>query len=256
MSWDHVPPKAILIEPNTFANTLFSSGELPTSIHHMAHFQNGIKYRTICLDCNNVVLGKNDEGLKEFIENVKHKLGHLDELTKDYIEINVQINKVLRAICGHFLAMSELPYDQNEVEVKLREYVLDETLRMDSIKLYSWFYPYKTILNVRNITVSGFEENTHPKGFISVMESFPLALMISSENESVCHLDDISSWSTNNIEDSVTIRLTLGSAYYPGTSILKQFNWPVNTSNEKFGAMFVLGNEEELKSSRIATTKK
>ena len=58
LSWDHVPPKSVLLEPDTYADRLFSNGDLPTPDNCSGHFQSGIKYRNTCKRCNNIVLGK------------------------------------------------------------------------------------------------------------------------------------------------------------------------------------------------------
>lgn len=58
LTWDHIPPKAVLNEPNTYANTLFSESELPSINKHMAHYQSGIKYRSICADAIMLSLGR------------------------------------------------------------------------------------------------------------------------------------------------------------------------------------------------------
>ena len=66
LTWDHVPPKSSLINPSVYANTLFN--DLPTESKYMKAYQSGIKFRTICEHCNNVVLGKNDSEYKAFID--------------------------------------------------------------------------------------------------------------------------------------------------------------------------------------------
>ena len=74
LPWDHIPPKSILTEPNTYANTLFSKSSPPSPNQYMKHYQSGIKYRTICAECNNVILGKNDKALQEFSEEVVKRI--------------------------------------------------------------------------------------------------------------------------------------------------------------------------------------
>ena len=65
----------------------------------------------------------------------------------------------------------------------LREYVLDESLRMDKFYLLSWVYPYSTIQISRDFAVKGHYEDSHPRGLVSIIASAPLAFMISSDDE-------------------------------------------------------------------------
>lgn len=73
--------------------------------------------------------------------------------------------------------------------------MLNESLRLNGEQLFCWFYPYPTILNTRDMTVQGHINHTHPKGFISVMASYPLGYMVSSEDESECLVDNLGKYS-------------------------------------------------------------
>lgn len=257
LTWDHVPPKAVLNEPNTFANTLFSESELPSPYKYMAHYQSGIKYRSICADCNNFVLGKNDKAYKEFNDEIIAQM----EITAKAIQqgivvprnftVNVQINRVLRAICGHFLAMKTIYDDETLTDEYLRVYVQDECLRLENEKLFSWFYPYSTVVNVRDLTTRGHIAQTHPTGFISVMAAYPLAYLLSSKDETKCRVDNLGKYSTENIDDIISITLHYDTALYTDSDQTKHFAWPVNISDDNYGAMFALGNGEIMDGSRV-----
>ncbi len=257
LTYDHVPPKAALFnEVNVLANTIFEG--LPTENSHMHHFQNGIKYRTICADCNNVVLGRNDEYYKRFIEDVVQALNRYLELSRqgiypgDTITVSTKINRVLRAICGHFLAMKQEYDDQVLVDKALRDYVFDESLTFKDYYLQCWFYRYSTIVNARDFVARGRYEKTHPNSMVSIMNAFPLAITLTTEDSSSCWLDDLSKHSTNNIDDSVDVTLNLVTQYVSGCKARKHFAWPVYVSDsDDQGALFVLGNGELMEGSRL-----
>ena len=257
LTWDHIPPKAVLNEPNTYANTLFSESELPSINKHMAHYQSGIKYRSICADCNNVVLGKNDIVYKEFIDEIVAQLETAENAIQQgivvprIITVSVKINRVLRAICGHILAMKTIYDDQTITDDYLRAYVKDESLRLEKENLFSWFYPYSTVVNVRDLTTRGHYPQTHPNGFISVMAAYPLAYMVSSNDEISCRVDNLGKYSTEGIEDKVAVTLHIDTALYAESNQVKHFAWPVNISDDEYGAMFALGNGEIMDGSRV-----
>ncbi|MBR3638519.1 MAG: hypothetical protein IKN45_11470 [Lachnospiraceae bacterium] len=102
-----------------------------------------------------------------------------------------------------------------------------------------------------NVTVRGYHKNTHPEGFISVMEIYPLAYMISTKDESICLVDNLGKYSTDKIDEKVSVVLHFNTALYPGTKTLKEFTWPVNVSDDAYGAKMVLGNTEISEGSRI-----
>lgn len=257
LTWDHVPPKAVLNEPNTYANTLFSEYELPSPNKHMAHYQSGIKYRSICADCNNAVLGKNDFVYKNFIDEIVTQLEMVAKAIQQgialprRITVNVKINRILRAICGHFLAMKTIYDDKNLADEYLRTYVQDESLRLEKENLFSWFYPYSTVVNVRDLATKGHYTQTHPTGLISVMAAYPLAYMISSDDETKCRVDNLGKYSTERIEDTVPVTLHFDTALFVGVNQVKHFAWPVNISDDAYGALFALGNRETIEGARI-----
>lgn len=257
LTWDHVPPKAVLTESDTYANTLFCEEGMPSAKHHMRHYQSGIKYRTVCADCNNVLIGKNDEAYKEFHSAIVERLRDASLSAEQglvmppSITVHTRINRVLRAVCGHFLAMKQRYDDAVIVDRCMRAYLQDETLRMEDIHAFCWFYPYPTVVNARDFAVRGSSAHTHPKGLVSVMASYPLAFMVSTNDEADCQVDGLARYTTTAIEDVVPVALHLTSAKYAGEIALKHFVWPANVSDDKNGALFALGNDEFMEGSRI-----
>ncbi len=273
LTWDHVPPKSVKIGNGAYVNNLFSEC-MPTQTKYMRHYQNGIKYRTICQKCNGELLSRYDKAYAEFIKQLDVRLlemsqdvlfGRNEYPISTIIEFDVQINKIIRSILGHFMAMKEYYDTDTIVDNYLRYYFMDDSVKLGNLNLYTWFYPYCTIVNVRDVVVKGYfdtaEFYTHPHGFVSVMNAFPLAYLLSTETESGCNLDDIGAYSTSNIDEIVSIQLHISSAYYPGSYGIsnermikigrKALNWPVDIRDDVDGAVFVLGNEKLMDNSIV-----
>ena len=268
LTWDHVPPKSVRIAQGDYANTLFAEG-IPTKNKHMKDFQNGVKYRNICAECNGDILGKYDTVYADFIRKVNDCLERLTQEVlaekiinpgTQLIKVDVQINRILRSVIGHFLAMKSV-YDKSTViDNYLRVYLQDEKMQLSDINIFSWFYPYITIVNVRDVAIRDYSE-IHPRGLVSVMNSFPLAYLLSTEEEDFCGVDSLSVYSTKEIDEVVTVELHLETAYYPivigeisknAGRKRKDFLWPVNVSDEADGAKFVLGTDQLMESSIVA----
>lgn len=246
LTWDHVPPKATLLKPNVYASTLFS--QMPTSDSHMIRYQSGIKYRSICQECNGERIGRNDIEFAKFVKSVAEYL--ITPGPENVFTITTKVNRVLRAICGHFLAMKS-SFDRKVISDKvIREYLFRNDKKLERLKIFCWFYPYSTIVNIRDVVVRGNIQSTHPTGFIGIMNSFPLAYMISTKDESRCGLDNLSQYMTKNIDEEVTVALHLQTAFHPATNLLKHYLWPVNVVDGPFGAGFLLGGAE-MQGSRI-----
>ena len=221
---------------------------MPSPDSHMKQYQSGIKYRSICRECNTERLGRNDIELAKFTKGVAEYL--ILKGSETTYTISTKINRVLRAICGHFLAMKS-SFDRKVISDKaIREYLFRGDKKLERLKVFCWFYPYSTIVNVRDVVVSGNIPSTHPTGFIGIMNVFPLAYMISTKDENGCGLDNLSQYMTNDIDEEVVVTLHLRTAFYPGTNFLKHYLWPVNVVDEPYGAMGLFGGQD-LQNSRI-----
>lgn len=244
LTFDHVPPKATLLKPNVYTSTALSP--IPTPDRYMKRYQSGIKYRSICQECNNVILGVNDKELAKFTDSVAKEL--LTPGISDTIVITTKLNRVVRAICGHFVAMKMDFERNNHPDKQIREILFRSDKKLERLKLYCWFYPYTTVSNARDIVVVG---KYHPQGMIGVMASFPLAYMISIKKQDMCNLDDLSAYMTRSIDDDIQVTLHLHTSFYPQTRIYKHFYWPMNIDSGPFSATGVFGGKAFEKDSRF-----
>ena len=99
LTWGHVPSKIAGNNRDINPNNFFSG--FPTNEKYQKQYQSGIKYRTICGNCNNKVLGTYDKAYGNFIKVIEEKLNE-ENLSTTRFKISIEINKVCRAICGHF----------------------------------------------------------------------------------------------------------------------------------------------------------
>ncbi len=101
LTWDHVPPKFCFNTEKVKYNKILD-------IHNskpLKESQNGVKFRSICNDCNNRLLGsKYDKEYKKLVDLLYNLYTSKTKL-EPYVDIEgLQVNKIARAIVGHFLA--------------------------------------------------------------------------------------------------------------------------------------------------------
>jgi hypothetical protein len=115
--------------------------------------QNGMKFRSICAQCNNYILGgRYDLEIKRVSETVGRLINasfNNGVWLPDGIRLPVRTHHLVRGIVGHLLAALESPdpskpmpgYDSG-FYADLRAYVLDENLPIPpGITFYYWTYP-------------------------------------------------------------------------------------------------------------------
>jgi hypothetical protein len=250
MTWDHVPPKATGNNGAIVTNVLTRG--LPESNKYQKKYQNGIRFKSLCQECNNSLIGKYDMDYKKFTEDIKNILS-TDLILPQYISAKVKINRVCRAICGHFLAAKNFYDDQTTVDKKLREYIFNPNLSGKNItKLYYWVYPYDEIIVIRDVVVCGGNNKVaFPENLISIINSHPLAFMLDTDYEFQCMLDNLMRYTTEDIDEEKVIRINLKSMCYPSTDKYRDFRWPCNLTGNWDGAKSVVVGKCGMDDSRL-----
>lgn len=149
--------------------------------------QNGIKFRSICSDCNNKLLGGRYD--PEIIR-ISREVGRIIRAHTDLgfalpqsIRVPVKTHYLLRGVIGHLLAALEspdaskpLPDFGGGVYEGLRAYVLDESLPLpDNVTVYYWTYPSQDQVIIKSLSLA--TRNGYLIG--DLLKFFPLAYYIS-----------------------------------------------------------------------------
>lgn len=240
LTWDHVPPKFCFNNGKVKYNSILERNE-ESSQSKIS--QNGIKYRSICSKCNNDLLGSDyDKEYKKLVD-ILYKLYITQGEIGQYVEIQgINVNKTARAIIGHFLAARN-EYIDGKAENKLREYFLNPNLRPPKdFKLFYYVYIYNTIMIIRDVAPKKFGkvEYAIPEGLISCMNSFPIAFILAHKCDNEVDLYDIFELCTENIDETVNMRIDLLSYMYPNKKVLRDPYWPCNVSDDETGTSMML----------------
>lgn len=243
LTWDHVPPKFCFNSDRAKYNSLLEINK-EDSYTHIA--QNGIKYRSICSKCNNDLLGSDyDKEYKKLVD-ILYELYITPGEIAQYVEIQgINVNKISRAIVGHFLAARN-EYVEGKVENELREYFFNPNLKPPKdFKLFYYVYIYNTIMIVRDVAPKKFgkAEYAIPEGLISCINTFPISFILAHKCENRVDLYNIFELCTEDINQKVNMRIDLLSYMYPNKKILRNPYWPCNISDDETGTSMMLIND-------------
>jgi hypothetical protein len=156
---------------------------------------------------------------------------------EQYVLIKVKINKIARAIVGHFLA-ARSDFSTAEDEIKLRKYVLNPNIKPPkNCSLLYYTYIYNTIMIVRNVVPKNIRKTNYevPSCLINCISSFPLSFILAIDCENKCGLYDLFELCTENIDDEVEIKIDLLSYLYPDHKRIRAAYWPCNVSDDETG---------------------
>lgn len=176
LSYDHIPPKCCGNSSDSYYISFTPEylGEGMRMTKHK-HSQNGIKFLTICNDCNNNLGAKYDKYLGDFRQ-------YVIEATKgnDNPKYSFDITKVVKGLIGHLLAASE--YDPSLPAEAMRDFYFDRN--NDLINKYSLivcYYPYQNnvfILKNYISTVINDTDEARPTGLLSSFYFYPFAFIL------------------------------------------------------------------------------
>lgn len=175
---DHVPPKGTLrvkqVEMLHIVDLLGVAR--PQTSRRLA--QDGVKFRSLCPDCNNRRLGtKYDPELIKFPNQVTSFL-KTSVILPSIVEAQIRPGCVARAVLGHLLAIGVCRRARGEVGNKVVDFFLDPLLPFpDDMNIYCWLYPYHRQVLIRD--AGKFSSHLSATFTVMwVMKYFPLGFMV------------------------------------------------------------------------------
>ena len=247
LTWDHVPPKTVTEAKCVNVNRLFEG--IPEDNNCAAVYKKGIKYRSVCAKCNNVLLGANDSVYSDFMGEINNSI--MEEQTKE-LAIHVNISSLCKAVLGHMLDAKN-SYDSNcIIDISVRDYLMGYKSKPDC-KLYYWIYPYDTIVVSRDVSIVNINNAIVPTGTISVMACSPVAFLMTDSKGYMPGLTDLVSLLTEDESESIIINVDCGTAFQPNTNILRHYLWPCNIGDDRYSVGAVLVGDYGFEDSRFAT---
>ncbi|WKZ34028.1 MAG: hypothetical protein QY316_06420 [Thermodesulfobacteriota bacterium] len=182
LSWDHIPPKGgvelLPMEIEGIYKILMNKqneGERQFVIT-----QNGVKYRTICKECNSLLGTRYDPVLNEFSISLSKLLKSNLYLPCPIIKIKTRPNAIIRGILGHLLA-AKIEFFESPFDEKIRLFLADEkSLLPDDISIFYWLYPYNQTVIFRDFSMPAIRGIYNEWGFFNVIKYFPLAYIITN----------------------------------------------------------------------------
>jgi len=182
LSWDHVPPKGGIDLSAVEQETVFSHTTLPNNRKYSIS-QNGVKYRTICKECNEKIGKKFDPVLNGFARGIgnilKRKL-----ILPSIIYYKTKPNLLIRAILAHLLA-AKGDIDKVTMDEQIRNFIFDENASTpEKINIFYWVHPYTNTVILRDVAMLSirgkFAGNV---GFFSIFKYFPIAYLVCNLKE-------------------------------------------------------------------------
>ena len=238
LSRDHVPPKSCFNTGSFECNTMF-----PEVVDYTQKSQNGIKFRTICEQCNNELLGQYDKALKTFFDFICQIVTSTIKLPYR-VTYSGEINKITRSVIGHMLAMRP-DFIESPIENSLRQYFLNPgNKRPTDWNLHFAVYPYNSIQILRDsFCAEVIGKTTFPPDIISILKFFPMSFIL-SESTKFGNYQNLTNLCTDNINEVIQIPINLYNCYDDAGHLYSK-DWPLRGKNS-----LALLNDETIRFSK------
>ncbi|OGU68055.1 MAG: hypothetical protein A3C56_08015 [Ignavibacteria bacterium RIFCSPHIGHO2_02_FULL_56_12] len=171
LSEEHVPPKCTGNRGRyrfiSYLNFMTDSSTKP-----LGFSQNGIKYRTVCTECNNITLKHCDDAISELFNPFLD-----DNISQEQFGVSYRPNLVIRGILGHFLSAktSHVRSTTEDLFVRALQNMSDPI--PEQLGFYVLPYTLPEIRIVRDLLLV---VNSSPTLF-NVMKVYPFAFIVTSE---------------------------------------------------------------------------
>ncbi len=190
--------------------------------------QDGVKYRSLCAQCNNQHLGRDcDPEFNRFCRAVSEMV-QTKLVLPPKIDVRARPQPILRAVLGHLAAQGIGRYQKGPNTEEFRDYLLDSTLDLpDFLEVYYWIYPYNSQLIMRDCAIQDIRtKDTAP---VWLMKFFPVAFLVTWDNPLARKFGSfarLSDWRTAKFNEEVDLAVNLAEVPHE--------RWPETPDNDHF----------------------
>ena len=229
MSWDHVPPKGGIELSKVEMQSVLNKMSPDHPAMRPRESQDGLKYRTICSECNNRMGRLFDPTLNEFAIGVGKFLKSSLTLPPT-VQYRTKPANLIRGILGHIVA-AKVRRDRVLLDERVRDFLFDFDKPVHgAIHIHYWVYPYSDTVVMRDF-VRGSHNSVFHGTFCNLIKYFPIAYLI-TDHSNYEGLSSLTAWRHLRIDEETEIPIKLTD--------IKQAHWPEHPQDD---TLFILGGQ-------------
>jgi hypothetical protein len=216
MTWDHVPPQGGINVSRVEMETMLSAMAGNRTRPMLRESQNGVKYRTICKECNEYLGLFYDPTLNGFAKDVARYLTTRLQFPP-VVSHRVQPQRLLKSVLGHLVA-AKIDIEDTEFDKQARLYVLDKNAPLPAdINMFYWIYPYDLSITIRDFAMFTPRGTYNQPTVFQTLKYFPIAYLC-CDKQQYAQLPDLSQFRNYALDDEAEIQIPLArieDPYWP-----------------------------------------
>lgn len=208
LTWDHVPPKGgIELLPVQLNNFFCKLKGTSATEAIMARSPDGVKFRTICEDCNSYLGAEFDEVINKLNSDIT-ELVSSQLILPATIMVKTCPLKLMKGLVGYLLA-ARIDFWDAPYENELRDFVLNSG-RTSLKKVYIAYFirAHASTITIRDLVMPKIRGNFSDFGFFSIMKYFPVGFIF-SDQPNYAGLSDLNSFAAANYDDETELPIRL-----------------------------------------------
>lgn len=228
LSWDHVPPQGGIELSKVEMETVFGLMTGNRENQKLRESQNGVKFRTICKECNELLGLNYDPTLNDFALSIGKYLSTRIKLP-NVVTHKVKPQRLFKSLLGHLVA-AKVDIENTSFDVMARDYILDKGASLpEDINVFYWVYPYTCSIVIRDFVMFTPRGTFNEPAVFQTLKYYPIAFLLCDKSE-YAGLDTLSQYRECNLDDEVEIPINLRRIEHP--------YWPEAPSDEDNNIFF------------------
>jgi hypothetical protein len=177
---NHVPPEAVGNFDRWNAQSfLTASAAVNRDLYFGRRFSGGLRFRTICAECNNRLGGTRDKAIIAFFNEVR-KLVESRLILRSIIHVSARPNHIYKGLLAHLVSANEngIP---TAFDLEARDVFFGKReLAWSSWNLFYWIYDAHELFLMRNAYYTTWHPTVEVKPLV-LLKFYPLAFMFTQE---------------------------------------------------------------------------
>jgi len=187
---DHVPPKSCMtlqkVDVQSMLSLILDSNLIYDNYKLKQQFQNGIKYNTICEECNSKLGLYYDKTLGKFINDLSDIFASKLQIPPNFT-LKSKPFRLIKGILGHSLSAS-LRFPNTVLDQKIRPFIFDEKISIpNDLNIYYYISFLKNPYILQNFLIIPNNSTMLPNGelnsiFFKLVHFYPITFLITDYN--------------------------------------------------------------------------
>lgn len=183
MTWDHVPPRPCQLEQQISIDSFFGRMTGKVAKENIVHSNNGLKYRTLCADCNSTLGSHYDKELIFLTHAITSFLfKNRENGSNTGVVVKIKPIRLIKSLVGHILA-SKKQLDNSQYDSIYREFFFSKSNVIPAeLNIFYWYFPYGETVVMRDFVMPRVRGKNYEPAFFNLLKFFPFAFLFCDQS--------------------------------------------------------------------------